>query len=266
MIEKFVAVETPDGEMDALVTYPENGERCSAIIIFMDIWGLREELFDVARKIGTAGYYCILPNTYYRQGKVRFEHRNERGEMRSMDTLAPEVQESVRVHMHALTDEMVVEDMKWIIRFLEHEPIRTGPMGVLGYCMGGRHALKIAGHYPNEMRATASLHGTRLVTDAPDSVHLLSKKFRGEIYCGFAERDLLAPLSTIETLAKHCAGQPDFKYSYLIHPDTEHGYSLPDRDIYRKHAANRDWERIFAMFRRQLRSPTSADGYKVADT
>jgi len=47
------------------------------------------------------------------------------------------------------------------------------------------------------------------------------------------------------------AGSP-VDYCYEVHPGAEHGYALPDRDIHDKRAANRDWEVIFAMFRRQL--------------
>ena len=37
-----------------------------------------------------------------------------------------------------------------------------------------------------------------------------------------------------------------------VHANTDHGYALPDRDIYNKVATMRDWELILAMFRRQL--------------
>jgi carboxymethylenebutenolidase len=37
-----------------------------------------------------------------------------------------------------------------------------------------------------------------------------------------------------------------------VHPGADHGYPLPDRDVFDKRAANRDWEIIFAMFRRCL--------------
>jgi hypothetical protein len=42
------------------------------------------------------------------------------------------------------------------------------------------------------------------------------------------------------------------KYSYEVHANTDHGYALPDRDIYNKTATIRDWELIQAMFRRRL--------------
>ena len=69
MIEKFVYIETPAGRMDLFVAHPP-GMPCPAVVVFMDNWGLREELFDIARHVAAAGYYCVLPNTYF--GVARF--------------------------------------------------------------------------------------------------------------------------------------------------------------------------------------------------
>ena len=103
------------------------------------------------------------------------------------------------------------------------------------------------------MRASAALHGTTMVTDAANSPHRFTDRMRGEIYCGFAEKDQWAPPSTIETLAKLFEDQNSVRYRSIVHPGTMHGYSLPDRNIYHKQSANRDWENIFAMFRRELK-------------
>ncbi|OFZ98879.1 MAG: hypothetical protein A3H35_08300 [Betaproteobacteria bacterium RIFCSPLOWO2_02_FULL_62_17] len=42
------------------------------------------------------------------------------------------------------------------------------------------------------------------------------------------------------------------RYQFCVHAGAIHGYALPDRDIYDKQAAERDWEHIFAMFHRQI--------------
>ena len=52
----------------------------------------------------------------------------------------------------------------------------------------------------------------------------------------------------LANLLKPCS----VRYRFTVHPGTEHGYSLPDRDIYDKQATARDWEQIFAMFHRQI--------------
>jgi carboxymethylenebutenolidase len=257
MIDKLVDIATSAGRMDAFVAHPEGAPR-PAVVVYMDIWGLREELFSIARDVARAGYYCIVPNSYYRQGRVRFEYRDEQGRMRSLDALAAEVQETVLTPMRALTDAMVMADVRAILDFLAREPVLHGAKGVLGYCMGGRHALLVAGRYPEEFRAAASLHGTRLISDAADSTHRLADRFKGEIYCGFAERDPHAPPATIATLAQALADRANVRYHFQVHPGTDHGYALPDRDIHDRAATARDWQNIFAMFEREL-APVALD-------
>jgi carboxymethylenebutenolidase len=95
------------------------------------------------------------------------------------------------------------------------------------------------------------LHPTALISDRPDSPHKAADRLRGEFYCGFAETDHNAPLSMIHELGLLLRGCP-VRYHHEIHTGAVHGYALPDRDIHLKAAANRDWELIFAMYRRQL--------------
>jgi hypothetical protein len=44
------------------------------------------------------------------------------------------------------------------------------------------------------------------------------------------------------------------RYHPMLHAGALNDYALPDRNVYDKHAANRDWENIFAMFRRAFGS------------
>ena len=74
MIEKHIDIPTADGRMDSFVVHPEEGGAFPAVIVLMDIWGLREELYDVARRVAAVGYHVTLPNFWYRRGKVRFEY------------------------------------------------------------------------------------------------------------------------------------------------------------------------------------------------
>jgi carboxymethylenebutenolidase len=253
MRERLVDIPTDDGRMDTFVVHPEEGGPFPSVFVLMDIWGLREELFDVARRIAVNGYHCILPNFWYRRGKVRFEYRNEQGRMRSLLDLPQTVQDEIQTNMNLVTDPMAMSDIRAALNFVDKEPVRKGPKGTVGYCLGGRLALCAAGFYPNEFRANASMHGTRLVNDKPESPHKMADRFNGEIYCGFAEDDHLAPPATIEKLAEVMQGRGNVRYRAIVHPGTVHGYALPDRDIFDKASANRDWEHIFPMFERTLR-------------
>ncbi len=253
MIERTLGVTTPDGLIETFITHPQQDGPFPAIILYMDVWGLREELFDVARRIATAGYYCMVPDFYYRFGRVRHAFQDANGRMISMELLDQARKDQVRAPMLKLSDAMVVNDTGALLDFIDRgEPVRPGgAVGSIGYCMGGRHVFCVAGSFPDRFKASASLHGTRLVTDGNDSPHRIALKAKGELYCGFAEKDPFAAPPTVKAIIDIMQGA-QVKFSYELHKGADHGYSLPDRDIYDKQAANRDWELMFAMWRRQL--------------
>src|SRR2546426_6658158 len=95
MEERFVEIETPSGRMATFVTHPEQDGPFPAVVIYMDIWGVREELFEIARRVGTVGYYCLVPDFYYRQGKVRHEFRDARMWRSSQRTASSSIRSSI---------------------------------------------------------------------------------------------------------------------------------------------------------------------------
>ena len=252
MREQFVQIKTAEGVMDAFVTYPEENGPFPAVILYMDIWGVREELYDIARRIGTVGYYCMVPDFYHRSGKrIHFEFRNNKNQTISINRLDGKALREIQARPK-LTNQMVIDDTGAILKFLDSaEPVRRGRVGAIGFCMGGRYVMGAAGTYPEHFVASASLHGTTLISDRDDSPHRLATNLRGEFYCGFAEHDSHAPLSMIQELEKLLKPCP-VRYRFTVHAGTEHGYSLPERDVHNKLATARDWELIFAMFHRQI--------------
>ena len=255
MKDKLINILTPSGAMETFITHPDRSGPFPVVIIYMDIWGVREELYDLARRVATVGYYCMVPDFYYRNGRVRHDYRNERGQTLSTAVLDAGRLAAVRASRDTLTDAMVEDDTGAILDFLASgEPAHPGAMGCIGYCMGGRHVFRVAARFPERFRATASLHGTHLVTDQADSPHTGMAKMQGELYCGFGETDGHAapPIrKTLDETAKGCG----VVYRPQLHLGADHGYALPDRDVYHKQAANRDWELMFAMFRAQLAPP-----------
>jgi carboxymethylenebutenolidase len=253
MIEQTVAVATPDGPMNTFVIYPEEGGPFAPIVLFMDIWGIREELREIARRIATVGYACLLPDFYHRQGSdVHTETYRPDGRMVSLHRMTEEEERKVQAPRARLTGAMMVDDTAALLAYIDdHTAMRGGPVGSVGWCMGGWMVLTAAGRFPDRFRAGASLHGTRPISDKPDSPHLLVDRFRGELYCGFGELDHLTPPAMAEELGRLLAPCA-VKYRSTMHMGIEHGYALPDRDIFDAKAAAKDWGIIFPMWQRQL--------------
>lgn len=255
MKEGFLQVPTSDGTMRTFFAYPEEQGPFPVVVFYMDFWGLREELFDLARQLAVHGYYCVVPDLYYRQGIILNQVHDESGTMVSLIKLDAATKARVLAPLDKLSDAEAVSDTGFLLDFLKNVPAaKPGAKGCVGFCLGGRLAIRAASHYP-EFRATASLHGSSLMSDNEDSPHLLAAKIEGELYCGFAEHDPFAPPQTVAAFVDIMKSGKAVAYRYEVHKGAEHGYALPHRDIYDKRAALRDWELIVAMFKRQLAVP-----------
>src|SRR5438477_575294 len=66
MIEATLDLATKDGAMETFLCHPERGGPFPAVMLLMDAPGIREELRDMARRLGTVGYFVLLPNLYDR--------------------------------------------------------------------------------------------------------------------------------------------------------------------------------------------------------
>jgi carboxymethylenebutenolidase len=241
MIETHVDITTKDGAMNTFIACPEEGGPFPMVIFAMDAPGKREELHDMARRIAAVGYYVVLPNLYYR--KVREFHMYMEGVTR----------EKMFEQMDALSNDLFCDDVQAIFDHVDgNDRVATGPVGIVGYCMSGPFAVAAAGRFPDRVKVAASLHGVRLITEAADSPHLAAEKITGELYIGCAETDSWAPPEMIEALDAHLKTTA-CNYRIEWYPGTEHGFVFPQRgDIYNKSAAERHWERLFAMFARNL--------------
>ncbi len=253
MWEREIEVPTADGSMTTFLAGQSQHQPLPIVIVYMDIWGIREELRQIARDVAALGYSCALPDLFYREGKVRHDFRDANGRMITLEKLADAEKERVRAPLRRLTDEMVMRDTEKLLAFARTNDFATlRGAGVVGYCMGGRHALVAAGAFPDDIRAAACLHGTSLVTDGPQSPHRIAAHAKGEIYCGFAEHDRFADPAVVSALEAELRGA-GVKYRLEVHRGIDHGYALPDRDLYDPGATRRDWVAIEAMLRRQLK-------------
>ena len=105
--------------------------------------------------------------------------------------------------------------------------------------------------FPGEIAAAASYYGAGIVTDRPDSPHLRTGDIAAELYLAFAEDDPWVPDPTVEALAQ-CLEGSAVRHRIERYAGAHHGFAFPDRHCYDKAAAERHWERMFALFRRNL--------------
>ena len=240
MIERQIDIATPDGATTTFICHPERGGPHPPILFFMDAPAIREELRDMARRLGTAGYYVMLPNLYYRAGVMELGPLADPGARERMFAL-----------MNGLTIDLVMSDAGALIDFIDADPAaRPGTIGTLGYCMSGQFAINAAASFPARVAAAASIYGTFLVTEQANSPHLAARQTKAELYFACAETDRWAPPETVAALRTALEGRDLAEVE--DYPGVEHGFAFPQRPAYDKASAERHWERLVALYRRRL--------------
>lgn len=226
--------------MTTFVTHPEEGGPFPVVLFYMDAPGKREELHDMARRLGTAGYYVILPNLYYRWTPEFDLVTGTRGETR----------ERMFELMSQLSDEMVARDTERLFAHVDADGAADASrVGCVGYCMSGPFSFAMAGMFPDRIKAAASVYGVRLYGER--SPAHLADRVQGELYFACAEFDDYAPKEMIDGLEKHLA-EVGARARVEWYPGAHHGFAFPLRPVYEKQSAERHWERLYSLFARNL--------------
>jgi carboxymethylenebutenolidase len=246
MIDRELDIQTADGAMNTFVTHPEEGGPHPVVLFYMDAPGKRGELHDMARRLGSVGYFVVLPNLYYRRDRDFHLGSSRVG-------VGEDARRIMFEHMNSLNRKTVLTDTAAMLKFVDGEPAaRRGKVGVVGYCMSGPFVFWAAAEHPDRVAAAASFHGVRLCTDDPESPHRYADAIKAELYVGCAQTDVWAPPEMIAALDNHLRTTP-VRYRIETYAETQHGFVFPKREgVYQQAGAERHWERLIALFRRTL--------------
>src|SRR5262252_3919451 len=186
LVESDVTVKTPDGTCDAAFIHPASGAY-PGVIIWPDAGGLRPSMRDMGKRIAGEGYSVLVPNPFYRVSKSPQFPTAANLDFKDQELLA-----KLRVLMPSVQSAGAAEkDAVAYVAFLDAQrPVdKTKKIGAQGYCMGGGLVVRTAATVPDRIGAGASFHGGGLVTDKPDSPHLLAPKIKARMYFAVAAND-----------------------------------------------------------------------------
>ncbi len=241
MIEREVQIETKDGSMTTFEFHPEEGGPYPVVLYLMDAPSIRPALKDMASRLASAGYYVLLPFLYYRNSPYReFGTSDEDMHLR-------------RELMQGVTREGILPDAEAMLEFAAQNDKAdlTKKFGAVGFCMSGPLVMALAQNMPDKVGAIASIHGAWVVTDQEDSPHTQIDKIKAEVYFGWAVDD---PTATEEERQIMDQAMKDAGINYRIElmEGALHGFAPPGGERYNRAASERHWERVHAMFQRNL--------------
>jgi carboxymethylenebutenolidase len=194
----------------------------------------------------------LAPNVFYRSGSVT-ELALE------ADLTTPEGMEAffgsgVMDRMSGLTPDLSNSDTRvWVDALLGRA---REPIGVTGYCMGARLAVRAGALYPGTVAAVGGFHGGGLVTQAPDSPHRVLPQARAEFVFGHADNDRsMTPAGVAELGA--ALSSAGLTHSNEVYVGAAHGYTMADTSSFDEGAAERHFTALKELLQRALHRPTS---------
>ncbi len=238
-------IKTPDGVCDVNFTHPIGKGRYPAVLVWPDAFGLRPTFQQMGARLAAEGFAVLTVNQFYRtrkappfDGPVNFADPAVRARLMELRT--------------PLTPEAVARDALAFIAWLDRQAVvnKKAKLGVVGYCMGGAMTMQSAAAAPARIGAGCSFHGGGLVTDKPDSPHLLLPKIKAAYYFGVARNDDAKEPQAKDALAK-AAAAAKVKAKVEVY-DADHGWCVPDSAVYNKDGAERAYGEMVSLYKKAL--------------
>jgi carboxymethylenebutenolidase len=244
--EQDVMIKTADGMCDAVFFHPEGKATSPGVLMWTDIFGLRPAFRDMGRRLAGEGYAVLVPNPFYRtgpaplpKGPVDFNNPTDRAKL--FDLTKPN------------TPEAVTRDAVTYVDWLDAQKQvnKKAKIGVQGYCMGGPLTVRTAAARPDRVGAGAPFHpGNGLVTDMPDSPHLLLPKIKAGFHFGLAQSDDKQKPDLKDKL-RTAVDAAHVNAEIVVYP-ANHGWCVPDSQVYDKEQAERAWAAMLALYKSKL--------------
>jgi len=197
----------------------------------------------MAERLAGHGYAVLVPDLFYRNAPYG-----------TFDVKTAFAVEETKVALMALvtgtTQDMTIRDSGAFLDALASEGI-TGPVGVVGYCMGGGRALNAAATYPDRIAAAASFHGGNLAGEAPDSPHRKAASIKARVYVGTAGVDRSFPPEQSARLAE-ALRVAEVDHAIENYAGMAHGWCVSDHSVFNATGAERHWKRLTTLFAETL--------------
>jgi carboxymethylenebutenolidase len=240
-----VEIKTPDGTADAFFVHPVKGKH-PGVLIWPDIFGLRPAFKQMATRLAESGYSVLVINPFYRTQKAPTSPANP-------DFNDPPTRQALMTLAGTLSATTAVTDAKAFVPYLDsqHSVDKKRKLGTTGYCMGGPFVFRTAATFPDRIGAGATFHGGGLVTDKPESPHLLIPEMKAHFLIAIAENDDQRQPEA-KTVLREAFAKAKLPAEIEVYAGTMHGWCPPDAKVYNQEQAEKAWSRMLALFSSSL--------------
>jgi carboxymethylenebutenolidase len=233
-----VQLDTSDGKMDAYVAQPKNGGNFPGVVVIQEAFGVNDHIKKVTDRIAAEGYVAIAPDIYHRESERIIPYS--------------EMPKAIAA-LQRVVDGKAMEDVGAAIAHLKSQNnVKSGSVGVIGFCMGGRLTYLAAAHHANDVKCAVPFYGGGIPMGNPSPLSR-TKEIKCPMYLFFGAKDQLIPKEHVDQIkAELTANKVPFQLE--VYPDAGHGFFCDDRAMsYNEGAAKDAWDKTKAFFAQHLK-------------
>jgi carboxymethylenebutenolidase len=201
-----------------------SGKPKGGMVVIQEIFGVNHHIRAMCDRFAAIGYAVIAPQVF-----DRFVRDFESG-------YTPDEIAHARSYLGNLNFDLMMKDIEASVANLKG----VGPIGIVGYCMGGTAAF-LAACRVNGLSAAVAYYGGMIGKFADE-------KPKCPLQMHFGEKDEGIPMSTVAEI-KQKQPQTDI-YTYA---DAPHGFACDERASFRKEASDLAWQRTTAFFSKHMK-------------
>jgi carboxymethylenebutenolidase len=223
-VGKDIKLKASDGFEQGAYRADPAGTPKGAIVVIQEIFGVNHHIRSVCDRLAAEGYVAIAPSIF------------DRMQPGFTSGYTPDEVANARKFIANPDWDAMLRDTQAAIDAVKD----VGPVGIIGFCLGGSIAF-IAATKLSGLSAAVGYYGGAVVRFADDK-----PKVPTQLH--FGEKDAGIPLTDVETIK---AKRPDVEV--FIYPGAQHGFHCDERTSYDKASSEIAWPRSLEFFAKHLK-------------
>ena len=230
-------LNTPDGKMEAFEARPKDGGSYPGIVVIQEAFGVNSHIKKVTERIAAEGYVAIAPDLFHRESERLIPYSDM---PKAIATL------------QRVVDSKAMDDVGAAIAHLKSQSlVKSGSIGVIGFCMGGRLTYLAAAHHANDVKAAVPYYGGGIPMGNPSPLSRTGE-IKCPMYLFFGAKDQLIPMDHVEQINTELAAKK-VAFQIKIYPEPGHGFFCDERPSYHESSAKDAWEKTKSFFAQHLK-------------
>ena len=232
-----VQLKTSDGMMEAFVAQPKDGGSYPGVVVIQEAFGVNGHIKKVTERIAAEGYVAIAPDIFHREAERIIPYS--------------EMPKAIAT-MQRVNDSKAMEDVGAAIAHLKSQSnVKSGSLGVIGFCMGGRLTYLTAAHHANDVKCAVPYYGGGIPMGKPSPLSRTGE-IKCPMYLFFGAKDQLIPMDHVGQIQSELTAKK-VQFQLKIYDEAGHGFFCDDRGSYHEASAKDAWEKTKAFFAQHLK-------------